>query len=66
MEATKENFPDHRATHKNKRWGFEALRGSPLSEARYVDANWSVPIIEGARKWDHFISTACRLINAKS
>jgi hypothetical protein len=36
MEATKKNFPDHVATHKNVRWGFEGVEAAEATKKNYV------------------------------
>jgi uncharacterized protein len=36
MEATKENFPEHKATHKNVRWGFEGAEADEATKNNYL------------------------------
>jgi len=36
MEATKENFPEHKATHKNLRWGFEGVKAHEADQNNYL------------------------------
>jgi len=36
MEATKENFPHHVATHKNLRWGFEGVEADEATKNSYL------------------------------
>jgi hypothetical protein len=36
MEATKENFPEHEATHKNIRWGFVGVEAGDTIEEAYL------------------------------
>jgi hypothetical protein len=36
MEATKENFPDLKATHKNVRWGFEGVEADEAHKNNYL------------------------------
>jgi hypothetical protein len=36
MEATKENFPEHEATHNNVRWGFEGVEAHETDKNNYL------------------------------
>jgi hypothetical protein len=36
LEATKENFPDHEATHTNVRWGFEGVEADAAIKNNYI------------------------------
>jgi hypothetical protein len=36
MEASKENFPEHKATRKNVRWGFEGVEAGEADKEQLL------------------------------
>ena len=54
MEATKKNFPDLIATHKDLRWGFEGAEADEATRANYIDMRVPDNIAIGQKGFRYF------------